>query len=94
MVLDVSHVYSYALYSKKDFLQVLRALPLSRAKEIHVAGGSVHPNHCWRYRDTHIEPVLDSVIDILHVALQECPNLSAVTYEIGWGLRSNLSIEN
>lgn len=90
IVLDVSHVFSYAIYSDQSPLAVLAALPLASVVEIHVAGGSVHPSHSWRYRDTHTEPVLDGVIAILTQALKACSNLRAVTYEIGLGIGLDL----
>ncbi len=86
MVLDVSHVFSYAIYRDVDPLAVLARLPLDGVIEIHVAGGSVHPMHQWRYRDTHTEPILDKVVEILCHAIPMCPNLRAITYEIGLGI--------
>jgi uncharacterized protein (UPF0276 family) len=90
MVLDVSHVFSYAIYSDKDPISVLSRLPMERVIEIHVAGGNVHPQHRWRYRDTHNEPILDEVILILSHAITNCPNLRAITYEIGSGISLDL----
>ena len=90
MVLDVSHVFSYAIYCNKNALEVLRAMPLDRVVEIHVAGGSVHPEHGWRYRDTHVEPIVEEVIPILATAIDQCRNLRAITYEIGLGISLDL----
>lgn len=90
MVLDVSHVFSYAIYCGKDPLGVLDALPLDSVVEIHVAGGSVHPRHGWRYRDTHAEPILDEIVAILEAAIIRCRNLQAITYEIGRGISLDL----
>lgn len=90
MVLDVSHVFSYALYRDEEPLEFLEALPLDSVIEIHVAGGSVHPQHGWRYRDTHVEPILDEIVTILEAAISKCRNLRAVTYEIGLGISLDL----
>lgn len=90
MVLDVSHVFSYAIYANKDPLDVLMSLPLNSVAEIHVAGGSVHPQHDWRYRDTHTEPILEPILLILEAAITHCPNLRAITYEIGSGIPLDL----
>ncbi|MGF6768614.1 uncharacterized protein (UPF0276 family) [Paraburkholderia sp. GAS199] len=90
MVLDVSHVFSYAIYFNKEPLDVLTALPLDSVVEIHVAGGSIHPQHGWRYRDTHVEPILDAIFPILEAAIMRCRNLRAITYEIGLGISLDL----
>lgn len=90
MVLDVSHVFSYAIYCGKNPLDVLTALPLDSVVEIHIAGGSVHPQHAWRYRDTHVEPIVDAVFPILEAAIRHCCNLRAITYEIGLGISLDL----
>ncbi|WP_338803772.1 DUF692 family multinuclear iron-containing protein [Xenorhabdus griffiniae] len=86
IVLDISHVFSYAIYYDLQPADVLASLPLTSVNEIHIAGGSVHPNHSWRYRDTHSEPIVDSVFPLLEQALAQCPNLKAVTYELGVGI--------
>ncbi|RQU50041.1 multinuclear nonheme iron-dependent oxidase [Burkholderia cenocepacia] len=83
VVLDVSHVFSYARYCEQNPLDVLMSLPLDHVGEIHVAGGSIHPQYPWRYRDTHTEPVLTQVSSLLDSAIPLCPNLRAITYEIG-----------
>lgn len=90
MVLDVSHVYSYSIYKNICPLEVLKSLPLQSAIEIHIAGGSVHPSHKWRYRDTHAEEILPPVYELLKASLQLCQNIRAVTYEIGIGLPAEL----
>ncbi|MDR5822804.1 DUF692 family multinuclear iron-containing protein [Caballeronia sp. LZ043] len=90
MVLDVSHVFSYAIYCDREPLELLAAFPLDSVVEIHVAGGSVHPQHSWRYRDTHVEPILDEVVAILDAAIVGCRHLQAITYEIGLGISPEL----
>ncbi|MCC8374513.1 MULTISPECIES: multinuclear nonheme iron-dependent oxidase [Photorhabdus] len=86
VVLDISHVFSYSIYFDQQPEAVLTSLPLSAVNEIHIAGGSVHPTHSWRYRDTHSEPIVDDVFPLLEQALAQCPNLKAVTYELGVGI--------
>lgn len=86
IVLDVSHVYSYSIYRELCPLKILETLPLQSAIEIHIAGGSVHPTHKWRYRDTHSEEILHSVYELLEHSLLQCQNIRAITYEIGIGL--------
>lgn len=86
IVLDISHVFSYAIYFDVPLIEALNRFPLKAVKEFHVAGGSVHPGHKWRYRDTHSEPILPQVLELLEIAIPLCPKLQAITYEIGVGL--------
>ena len=94
IVLDVSHVYSYAIYKNIEPLEVLNSLPLEKALEIHIAGGSTHPNHTWRYRDTHAEHILDDVLILLKNSIPLCKNLKAITYELGVGLKEEVMISD
>ncbi|RMV62088.1 DUF692 family multinuclear iron-containing protein [Pseudomonas coronafaciens] len=94
MVLDVSHVLSYTIYTKTPAAEVLEKLPLDAVVEIHVAGGSIHPEFEWRYRDTHSEPVLEATLDILTLAIAQCRNLRAITYEIGTGITPGLILSD
>lgn len=86
VVLDISHVFSYAIYYDLPPEKVLATLPCHAVNEIHIAGGSVHPTHQWRYRDTHSEKIVSEVFPLLERALVDCPNLKAVTYELGVGI--------
>ena len=83
VVLDVSHVFSYALFTGQAPLDVLRALPLAHVWELHVAGGRISAAHPYRYIDSHSDAVMDEVYDLLNAALHLCENLKAITYEIG-----------
>lgn len=83
MVLDVSHVFSYAIYHALPFLDLLNSLPLDAVIEIHIAGGRVHPKHNWRYLDTHADPIIEPILTLLDAALKGCPQLRAVTFELG-----------
>lgn len=86
LVADVSHIYSYAIARGLRPLDVLRSLPLERVWELHIAGGHLDPLSSRRYLDTHSEPVIEPIIALLHEAVTTCPNLRAVTYEVGVGL--------
>ncbi|WP_050570897.1 DUF692 family multinuclear iron-containing protein [Dickeya zeae] len=92
VVLDISHVFSYAIYCGLKPEDVLNSLPLHAVNEIHIAGGSVHPTHHWRYRDTHSEKIVDGVFPLLEQALEKCTNLKAVTYELGVGISSEVIV--
>lgn len=86
IVLDISHVFSYAIYYDISLKEALMSFPLNAVKEFHVAGGSVHPEHKWRYRDTHSEYIVPAVLELMEFAIPLCCNLKAITYEIGIGL--------
>ncbi|MDF7628961.1 DUF692 family protein [Erwiniaceae bacterium L1_55_4] len=90
LVLDISHVFSYAIYFDESPASVLHSLPLDAVKEIHIAGGSVHPKYNWRYRDTHSEKIVEEVFPLLEDALKNCKNLKAVTYELGVGITTEV----
>jgi uncharacterized protein (UPF0276 family) len=94
IVLDVGHVFSYALYTDTDPIEVLMSLPLSHVREIHVAGGKIAKNHNWRYIDTHTDPILPAVEDLFIAALDRCEHLCAVTFELGCGLNDVAIDEN
>jgi uncharacterized protein len=90
IVLDVSHVFSYALAVARPALDVLAGIPLERVWEIHIAGGRVDPEHPFRYVDSHSDPIMDGVYEVLGAAVQRCRNLRCVTYEIGVGLTAEM----
>src|ERR671939_2087736 len=83
---DVSHIYSYSIARRQSPSSVLRSLPLDRVWELHIAGGHVDQASDRRYIDTHSEPVLNEILDLLIEAATSCPNLQCITYEVGVGL--------
>ncbi|MEI3807903.1 DUF692 family multinuclear iron-containing protein [Agrobacterium sp. CCNWLW32] len=93
MVADVSHVYSYAIATKQNPLDVLVSLPLDAVWEIHISGGHIDPKSDQRYIDTHSETIPDPIIALLSEAVSKCMNLKAVTYEVGVGL-SEMDIDD
>lgn len=82
IVLDVSHLYSYAISKNIDELAVLNELDLSRVKEIHIAGGRVNKKYPFRYIDTHSDPIMEPCKKLLRETVLRAENLKAVTYEI------------
>ncbi|MGA5129411.1 DUF692 family multinuclear iron-containing protein [Streptomyces olivoreticuli] len=86
LLMDVAHVFSYAVAAGQPFEHVLKSLPLERVVEIHVAGGYIDPTFDNRYLDTHSHSVTPAVIDLMQEAVALSPRLRAVTYEIGVGL--------
>lgn len=90
VVLDVGHVYSYALYRGEEPAAVLRSLPLDAVWEMHVAGAKISERYAYRYIDTHSDPILPGVEELLLLAATECRELRCVTYEIGNKLGAEL----
>jgi uncharacterized protein (UPF0276 family) len=90
IVLDVSHVFSYALAVERPALEVLAGIPLERVWEIHIAGGRVDDAHPFRYVDSHSDPIMSGVYEVLTEAVRSCRNLRCVTYELGVGLTSEM----
>jgi uncharacterized protein len=83
LVLDVSHVFSYAVLCAEKPSAVLRSFPFSAVQEIHIAGGHLNPRLPWRYVDSHSDPILDDVLQLLEEAVPRCDSLQCVTFEIG-----------
>ena len=81
VVLDVSHVYSYALYQGLAPEAVLASLPLDAVWECHIAGGRADAKNPSVYIDNHFDRILPEVVELLGLAAARCPNLKAVTYE-------------
>jgi uncharacterized protein (UPF0276 family) len=90
IVLDVSHVFSYALAVGRPPLEVLAGIPLERVWEVHIAGGRVDRAHPFRYIDSHSDPIMDGVYEVLAEAVRRCPELRCVTYELGVGLTAEM----
>lgn len=85
-VLDLAHVFSYALFTEKNPTRILRSLPLHAVRHIHIAGGRPSSLNPWAYLDSHDDPILPEVIHLLGEAITECKNAEAVTFEIGAGI--------
>jgi hypothetical protein len=86
LVLDVSHVVSFALARDDDPVRVLDALPLDQVQEIHVAGGRINPRHPRRYIDSHVDGIHPLVLSALAEAVGRCPHLRGVTFEVAAGI--------
>lgn len=81
MVLDLSHLYSYARLWEQDPFEVLRTFPLDRIWEVHVAGGVVDSSEPRRYLDNHVDAVRPIVLELLEAAVGSMPQLRAITFE-------------
>ena len=82
VVMDVSHIFSYAIATGKEPIAVLKSLDLSKVREVHIAGGKINKKYTYRYIDSHSDPIMPEVIALLQYAIEHCPNLKAVTFEI------------
>lgn len=80
-LIDLSHVYSYALATNKDPVQVLENLPYERTWQVHVAGGYTSISSPTYYCDSHDRETPAPVLELLEIALDLCGNLRAVTFE-------------
>jgi hypothetical protein len=86
MILDASHLFSYAIAKSIDPSELLSTLPLHAVREMHVSGGVLSHDASNRYIDTHSDPVLEEVLTLATEVVFRCPLLQCVTYEIGVGL--------
>ena len=62
----------------------------------HVAGGLIDDVNETdrRYKDTHSHPILPDVLALLDHTLDACPQLKAITYEVGVGLSAEMIAED
>jgi len=69
LLLDVNNVYVTAMNTGLDPRALLASMPLSRVRQIHVAG---HRAIEGALVDTHEGPVSDPVLSLLDVAVRRC----------------------
>ena len=81
VVLDIPHVYSYLLSTGSSLDEFERDFPLHAVIEAHIAGG-VQDGH-GRYVDSHCHAVSEVVLELTRSLVPKCPNLRAVTFEVG-----------
>ena len=79
LLLDLHNLYCNAVNHHFDARDVINSLPLDRAIEIHVAGGS------WRdgyWMDAHDGRVPEPVWELLEYVLPVAPNVAGVVFEL------------
>lgn len=85
ILLDAHNLYCQSHNFGIDPLELCRAYPLDRVREVHLSGGSweAHPSAPGGRvrRDTHDDRVPETVFRILDFLLATCPNLEYVTLE-------------
>jgi hypothetical protein len=69
LLLDVSNLYANGFNHGFDPVSALDALPLERIAYAHVGGGVVRGG---RYHDTHIDPVVPEVLELLARLSERC----------------------
>ena len=87
LLLDVPHLYSYALFTGARPTDVLNSLPHAAVAHLHMAGGRTLSTEKWCYVDSHDELIMPQVLDLLGEVLAACPNVEAITYEVGPAIR-------
>jgi len=82
LVLDLHNLWCQAVNFRFAPLELLCRYPLSRARVLHVSGGSWSSHGGTRLRrDTHDDRVPDEVWSLLPEALSRCANLEVVILE-------------
>lgn len=84
LLLDLHNIYCQSHNFGVDMLALAGTYPLSRVKEMHVAGGSWSETEgSWDRirRDTHDGRIPDEVLEALPQVMAKCPNLEYVIFE-------------
>lgn len=82
LVLDLHNVYCQAVNFAIDPVEIIESLPVSRARCLHVSGGSWSDHPVGRFRrDTHDGGVPTEVFALVKPALQRCAEIEAVVLE-------------
>jgi uncharacterized protein len=86
LVLDLHNFYCHVQnFRMAHQLDLLKAYPLHRVREIHISGGSWEPSAFRELpgvrRDTHDDRVPEAVFELLEIALPLCPALKYVVME-------------
>lgn len=84
LVLDIHNIYCHMINFHMSFEEIIETLPIERAKEIHISGGSVrsirHENKKI-YCDSHDAAVPTDVFLLLEKHLQTFSTVEAVIFE-------------
>lgn len=82
ILLDMGHLVSYELATKKSVLDSISALPVERVIEVHIAGGKIKQQEQQNvYIDAHESEIQNETWDMLKTMLPKLPNVKAVCYE-------------
>lgn len=75
VLLDVNNIYVSSVNHEFDPLEYLRAIPVDRVQQIHLAG---HENHGDYLIDTHDHPVPDPVWELYDAAVRRFGSISTM----------------
>ncbi|MGH7897691.1 MAG: DUF692 domain-containing protein, partial [Candidatus Binatia bacterium] len=75
VLLDVNNIYVSAFNHRFDPLEYLRAIPVERVVQFHLAGHSDRGSHLL---DTHDHPIVDPVWDLYAEAVRRFGSLSTL----------------
>ena len=75
LLLDVNNIYVSSVNHEFDPLDYLRAIPVDRVQQIHLAG---HENHGDYLIDTHDHPVSDPVWELYDAAVRRFGSVSTM----------------
>jgi len=78
-LLDLHNVYCNAVNHRFNAFDAIDRMPLERAVELHVAGGSWHDGF---WTDAHDSRVPESVWELLEYTLPRAPNVKGVVFEM------------
>lgn len=85
LLLDLHNIYCQVANFDVGALELLNSYPLSKVREIHIAGGSWSPSISGKRlavrRDTHDDAVPQEVFNLATVALKLCPEIEFVILE-------------
>lgn len=82
LLLDLHNLYTNAMNEGDDPVQRLLSFPLSRVRQVHIAGGRwIGPPNAPRRLDDHLHPVPVEVFALLETLAQHCPQPLTVVLE-------------
>jgi uncharacterized protein len=92
LLLDVNNVYVNSQNHGYDPMAFMKALPLERVAEIHIAGHLVEADGL--IIDTHGEAICQDVFSLLSHIYPKCPNIKAVLLERDTNIPSFETLQN
>ena len=85
LLLDLHNIFCQIANFGVSELELLNSYPLSKVRELHIAGGSWSPSVSGKRiavrRDTHDDGVPQEVFNLATLALKLCPNVEFVILE-------------
>lgn len=79
ILLDLHNLLTNERNGRDTVAHVLEEIPLDRVWEIHLAGGMEYRGY---WLDSHTDHIEDRLFNLARAVVDECPNLSAIVFEI------------